>query len=500
MSAQKMLLSRCAIGMVLLAGGQKYYFSSKGTYKAGRKDCDVAIQNDRGVSRIHAEIIIDAMTSRDPAENTSDSFLSSVRIKDLAKYGTFINKGKESKAVNELPNKVKTLKNGDQISFGTGASSTSTWNTECTHVIADDSTSVTERLICAIVAQKPVIRSDWIKYVFGGQLKSLLATCSAEVVLVDEYCLNSQTGAEANNSFVLVCPKGSLNEFPHVKQLISLPRVNDVKLVAGVLSGHFDPSIVELPSITVSSQSTDETIVADSDAETDTAVSDSVVAAGHSEEVVKPEEKKETFDHAIATALSIEAVTYNENEASKNRAEVELDGKFLGFKVDSGGMIERTNKGDESGRSSHENSDIIYSQDLIVRYIHKPAEVPSTANTKVINFKQFRKKETPSGNSFKDLIPFSKDPFKESDLGNEEVAKYVREEKKRKQLEAVAEDLFNIIAMNESLCIGYSCVCMDSAYLFEEMTLLQHNQPFHVLKAKRRAAAGLSIRALLGRG
>lgn len=82
-------------------------------------DCDVIIQNDKGVSRIHAELVVDAMTSWDPL-NISSSFLSDVRIIDKSKYGTFINKEKGSKPLNEFPNKETTLKNGDLVSFGTG--------------------------------------------------------------------------------------------------------------------------------------------------------------------------------------------------------------------------------------------------------------------------------------------------------------------------------------------------------------------------------------------
>lgn len=84
-----------------------------------------------------------------------------------------------------------------------------------------------------------------------------------------------------------------------------------------------------------------------------------------------------------------------------------------------------------------------------------------------------QQRQTPSGNSFNSLVPFSKFPYKcerhcqpfsvlcwclcssskgflssvlcyrDSDYGNEEVAESVKEEKRRKQLEAIAEDLFN---------------------------------------------------------
>jgi nijmegen breakage syndrome protein 1 len=51
-------------------------------------------------------------------------------------------------------------------------------------------------------------------------------------------------------------------------------------------------------------------------------------------------------------------------------------------------------------------------------------------------------KSTMSGNSFNDLIPFGRDPYKEADYGREMV-EFIKEEKKRKEAEALAEDLFN---------------------------------------------------------
>ncbi|GAB4845950.1 Mre11 complex subunit Nbs1 [Ancistrocladus abbreviatus] len=48
-----------------------------------------------------------------------------------------------------------------------------------------------------------------------------------------------------------------------------------------------------------------------------------------------------------------------------------------------------------------------------------------------------------SRNSFNNLVPFAKHPYTDSDYESKEVIEYVREEKKRKQMEAIAEDLFN---------------------------------------------------------
>lgn len=58
------------------------------------------------------------------------------------------------------------------------------------------------------------------------------------------------------------------------------------------------------------------------------------------------------------------------------------------------------------------NSDIIYSQVLVVRDMNLAPSVSSKTSNSVINFKRFRKTQTQSGNSFNNLIPFSKNPYK----------------------------------------------------------------------------------------
>ncbi|MQL72211.1 hypothetical protein Taro_004518 [Colocasia esculenta] len=83
-------------------------------------NCDVIIQTDRAVSRVHAEIIVDVMAPRSSSRNRSSNDLPNVRIRDLSKFGTFINKDSGSQAVNTFPNKKAVLKDGDLISFGTG--------------------------------------------------------------------------------------------------------------------------------------------------------------------------------------------------------------------------------------------------------------------------------------------------------------------------------------------------------------------------------------------
>lgn len=71
--------------------------------------CDVIITKDKGVSRVHAEIIVNTM-------------IHSVQIRDCSKYGTFVSKNVgPKKKVHELPNKETALQDGDLVSFGTGS-------------------------------------------------------------------------------------------------------------------------------------------------------------------------------------------------------------------------------------------------------------------------------------------------------------------------------------------------------------------------------------------
>lgn len=72
--------------------------------------CDIIIHKDKGVSRTHAHLIVDEMTKS-----------SQVRVKDLSKYGTFINKNlSSSKKVHDFHYKETSLEDGDLLSFGTG--------------------------------------------------------------------------------------------------------------------------------------------------------------------------------------------------------------------------------------------------------------------------------------------------------------------------------------------------------------------------------------------
>lgn len=61
------------------------------------------------------------------------------------------------------------------FSFLTGACITHDWNPGCTHVLADESSTVSEELMDAIVLKKPVVTSDWVKV-------------SCQTLLLDFHC------------------------------------------------------------------------------------------------------------------------------------------------------------------------------------------------------------------------------------------------------------------------------------------------------------------------
>ncbi|XP_068646097.1 nibrin homolog [Aristolochia californica] len=486
-------------------GSHTYYIFSAGTYTVGRKGCDITVQADIGISREHAKIVVDAMTSLGSLQQMSTGFLTDVIIKDTSRYGTYVNKEVGSKKVKDLPDSQTRLKIGDILSFGTanfrlsyvplvffihaseqtqakyylqetvssiGACATHKWNSQCTHVIADEFSSITDNLIDAISEKTPVVHTNWIKvlaekiirnelpscslysvnlkiegetvkvvgpevrercldghtfvlgpthqYKFGVKLQLLLKACSGRVLTVSEFCSGSVISPDgASDTVLLVNPPGSVKEFDCSRQLSSLSRVDEMKLVAATLSGHLDPSNILSPSILVSSSnSTDETIVADSDVEVDTVTSNQVALASQSEGIKHGEISRDN--------VSMMPEKMNVSTVMMSNATV----------------IERRIRDDEPETSEHQSSDVFYSPDLIVRDLVSLTVPQSEPKLKEVNFKCFRKREIPSGNGFRDLIPFSKDPYKESDYDTD-VREFIREEKKRKKMEAVAEDLFN---------------------------------------------------------
>ncbi|XP_059285571.1 nibrin homolog isoform X5 [Lycium ferocissimum] len=482
-----------------LPGEDNYYFFNKGAYKVGRKGCDVIVNKDKGVSRIHAEILIDEMISLDHSLKKPSNILSKVRIKDCSKYGTFLNKDLDSKEkVHEFPNKETMLKDGDLVSFGTGnatyrfsyvsfifficspkhsktnqlitkkvssigATITKKWSLDCSHVLVDDSFPLTEDLIDAIVARKPLVQYSWVEYKFEGRLQSILEVGGANVS-------SAEMALEKNGNDRLVCvvPAGS-SSFKCFSNQSSLPSVSEIDLVSAVLSAYLDPSLITSPPVLVTSScSTDETVVADSDAETESAKSDHIAAAVCSIESSEHESKRTTSPHKLESVeyynenkCSVQIVIPSDNASMRDTSPSSTKpGKRDGGHIPhddatihdpEGGYIRRLGvksdntvaKEDITDERENGKLDIIYSQDLIVRDSIMSLPVSSSTNGGVTNFKRFRKTNAPPQNSFEIFIPFSKYPYQESECKNEDVAESIKEEKKRKQMEAVAEDLFN---------------------------------------------------------
>ncbi|XP_031107092.1 nijmegen breakage syndrome 1 protein [Ipomoea triloba] len=538
-----------------IPGEDKYYFFNKGTYKVGRKGCDVIVKKDKGVSRVHAEIVIEEMIYLEHPQKSSD-VASKVRIRDCSKYGTFINKNLTSKEkVHECPNKEAMLKDGDLVSFGTGTATyrfsfvplvfficssdnsiasrllvknissigagvTRKWSSFCSHVLVEDNIPLKEGLVDAIVARKPFVQFSWVELIAGKNicteipscdshaptlklegisvkvavpeargiclktytfildlvdkyklkdgLPSLLEVSGAKVSSVEDFCPNSQgTEEEENEKMVYVIPAGSTSS--QCFHGPSLSRVNEMDLVAAAVSGHLDPSLVVSPPVLVTSScSTDETVVADSDAETesgaesghDTAPVCLLESADQDDkektviDVVESTENKKKSESSMLFVKSMEDdhmrdINFATSKSTKHVDDKEIPDKnsslikpeggcsmMVGVKTD----IEMSKRSEIDLKSG--NSDIIFSQELIIRERNLPTLVNSSTNG-VANFKRFRKRTAPSGNSFNSLIPFSNDPYKESDYDNEEVVESIKEERRRKQMEARAEDLFN---------------------------------------------------------
>ncbi|KAL7609086.1 hypothetical protein Lser_V15G12135 [Lactuca serriola] len=495
-----------------LPGEETYYFFSKGTYKVGRKGCDIIVNKDKGVSRVHAEIIIDAMISIDNIKKKS----SKIRIKDCSKYGTFITKplGSQKEKVHEFPNKETTLDDEDLVSFGTGsatyrfsfisivfflcgfdssrlkqlkekissigASMSNTWSPKCTHVVLDDNASVNGVLIDAIMSKKHFVSYKWIesladkridtkipicnsdphtlilqgvsvkianiesrenclngytfllesseKYKVKEKLQPLLETFGAKVIPVEEFIPQSQGVEEdENNHVVHVISVEEGFECTHI--ITSLPKVSEINLICATLSGHLDPLVfVSPPEHVTSSCSTDETIVADSEPEIEV-ISVSTSCKSQKLESVEDEKGKISFVHNV--------------ESVQHEVETIVHDPIDPIKADEYINIATNDTKDDEITPVNGISDVIFSQDLIIRDTNLPSSLPSPTKNQVLDFKRFKKMETQSGNSFYNLVPFSKNPYKGSEYENEGVAESVKEEKKRKQSEAIADDLFN---------------------------------------------------------
>lgn len=406
-----------------------------------------------------------------------------------------------------------------------GAYVTRKWIDTCTHVLVDESSPLTPELLDAIITKKPIILGNWFKamaeknihteipsctqyipnltldgmdikmvenklmenclaghtfilglsekYKFGEKIQELLESTGAKYLSIEEFCANSQdSGAGDNDQQILLVPAKSPLEFSKMRPLFPLSKTTDVKLFAAILSGRLEAAAIEPPAYMIaSSNTTDETIVADSDVETDTAISDHTVAASKSQHHIQhmSDDKAESKVTSSVSAVNLEETNVsiniqNDLEKEEISEPMEEDVQVIekttisGFKA--GGehvrvinkvvqdeacdavFVNKAPKDENLDSSREETCHVIFSQDLIVKRVLQPAPAAST-ETGGVNFKRFKKRQTVSGNSFKALIPCAQEPYRESDYEKGTLNDFMREEKRRKQMESIAEDLFN---------------------------------------------------------
>ncbi|WVY90868.1 hypothetical protein V8G54_036382 [Vigna mungo] len=299
-----------------------------------------------------------------------------------------------------------------------------------------------------------LLESDHL-YKFQDQLKSLLEVAGAKVVSSGEFCSNSQdSNYGEDDRVVCVIPEGPACKSNLFVKLSSSLTVSEMDIICAALSGQLDLSILKSPCILVSSScSTDETIVADSDTEVETATTARSTEALSNDNNVKYEKTEEIYDDSYALGKrkheSIEAssddVLTKLHDIKRAKTETSLDGASvrshaINFGNDNDGVKVKKDKVDDNEPG---HSDVVYSQNLIVRDTNIGSSISTSPNSSFPNFKRFRKAHTQSGNSFDNLVPFAKYPYKDSDCGDDEMSELVKEEKRRKKMEAVADDLFN---------------------------------------------------------
>ncbi|CAN6299012.1 unnamed protein product [Urochloa humidicola] len=539
-------------------GTQKYYIFAAGTYKVGRKDCHVIVQADTSISRVHAEIAIEKMVAWDPRSGAPAS-PSYVRVVDRSKYGTFVNKVQGTQGSRLHKDEDVMLTDEDTVTFGTGnatfrlsfvpivaffhgrksqridpslhtvmtsigAYATRKWSGECTHVLAEESCSLTPELLDAVMGKKQIVLGDWFKamaeknihteipscrqyipnltldgtvikmveinliqnclagytfilgpsdkYQFGEKLHGLLESTGAKYLHIDEFCPNSQDSVAGDtDQQILVVPARYPLEFSKIRVLFPLSKISDVKLFAAILSGRLEATAIEPPAfIVTSSNSTDETIVEDSDVEMETATSNPTGAANKSQNHIEniSDDEKEITNITNEVAVTVGGTKANVIQPNNSQKVEVLEPIEEDVKVIEKTAIYTSKARDEDVRVIHkvpkdENLDIsrdgacdvIFSQDLVVKRLPRSAPAAST-EVGGLNFKRFRKRETVSGNSFKDLVPFAREPYRESDNETGTLNDFMREEKQRKQMEAIAEDLFNNAKSKKRAAAGSS--------------------------------------------
>nr|XP_033789291.1 nibrin isoform X1 [Geotrypetes seraphini] len=153
-------------------------------YIVGRKNCEILILDDQSISRAHAAL----SASHSTANLTQGAAVPTLTIKDLSKYGTFVNEQKLQ------ANSPKSLNSGDRVTFGVfnskfrveyeplvvcsscldvsgktalnqailqlGGHAMNNWTEDCTHLVMT-SVKVTVKTICALICCRPIVKPDY---------------------------------------------------------------------------------------------------------------------------------------------------------------------------------------------------------------------------------------------------------------------------------------------------------------------------------------------------
>ena len=83
-------------------------------------ECYITIQTDKTISCLHANLITEeAKATNTDIKDVANIPRMSLRVHDLSKFGTFVNKQPGSKPLTSMPGCEASLKDGDVVIFGT---------------------------------------------------------------------------------------------------------------------------------------------------------------------------------------------------------------------------------------------------------------------------------------------------------------------------------------------------------------------------------------------
>ncbi|GAQ81046.1 hypothetical protein KFL_000690240 [Klebsormidium nitens] len=501
-----------------------YHFTAPGEYKVGRKDCTVTINTDKTVSRLHADIIVGpSPTVLSPEGAIPRPF---IKIKDLSKFGTFINKQHESHPIKDLPDAEAHLKDGDIVTFGSthcsfrltfiplvlclpcglstskaqiveraakqiGAFLVDTWSPQCTHLLAEDGTALSPLFYEAVGAGKPVVTLEWIQAFAARETPSKPVPDPSS--FLPTFTVARARAPPASHQVALPeARRGLLSGFvvllaatapydPHLRDMISaaggqleetaLPsekkhrqrlyvkaskaaagdedpadaekcqQATEQKLMLAILTGQLALADVTVPQPAASEGSKGTDVTTDDEmAEAGEEVAGPSTAPGdgwNSTPHIRTSQAQKPPPRPPVVLPPRRSVATPSTPAESPSRATQANGA--------------TPAGDREGSGADSKAEILFEPGLVKVDLNRPQPVygigaSSQWDGTGPNFKRFRK-VLPiggAGNSFETLIPYAKEPYKESnEFRNREVEDFVREEKAKTVAAAAADDLFN---------------------------------------------------------